>query len=153
MTVTATPLTPPFGDSGRQGRVVVTFVEGQPHHTPRGPGTRQTALATDTALILTRRAGQVCSAVTPSDFGRSVMWLTRESPSEPGLALVLWFRQDYPHYHCSSPIPFSIDHTSPCHIQTAEAIRWRRRLLQDRLPSICYDSIQCPTTRCLDCRR
>ena len=39
MTVTATPLTPPFGDSGRQGRVVVTFVEGQPHHTPRGPET------------------------------------------------------------------------------------------------------------------
>ena len=29
MTVTATPLTPPFGDSGRQGRVVVTFVEGR----------------------------------------------------------------------------------------------------------------------------
>ena len=50
-----------------------TFVEGRPHHTPRGPGTRQTALVTDTALILTRRAGQVCSAVTSSDFGRSVM--------------------------------------------------------------------------------
>ena len=30
MTVTATPLSPPFGDSGRQGREVVTFVEGQP---------------------------------------------------------------------------------------------------------------------------
>ena len=39
MTAAATPLSPPFGDSGRQGRVVVTFVEGQPHHTPRGPGT------------------------------------------------------------------------------------------------------------------
>ena len=39
MTAVATPLSPPFGDSGRQGRVVVTFVEGQPHHTPRGPGT------------------------------------------------------------------------------------------------------------------
>ena len=39
ITATATPLSPPFGDSGRQGRVVVTFVEGQPHHTPRGPGT------------------------------------------------------------------------------------------------------------------
>ena len=39
ITATATPLLPPFGDSGRQGREVVTFVEGQPHHTPRGPGT------------------------------------------------------------------------------------------------------------------
>ena len=39
MTAVATPLSPPFGDSGRQGREVVTFVEGQPHHTPRGPGT------------------------------------------------------------------------------------------------------------------
>ena len=39
----------------------MTFVEGRPHHTPRGMGTRQTALATDTALILTRRTGQVCS--------------------------------------------------------------------------------------------
>ena len=60
ITVTATPLSPPFGDSGRQEREVVTFVEGQPHHTPRGPGTRQTALATDTALVLTRRAGHEC---------------------------------------------------------------------------------------------
>ena len=39
ITATATPLSPPFGDSGRQEREVVTFVEGQPHHTPRGPGT------------------------------------------------------------------------------------------------------------------
>ena len=51
----------------------MTFVEGRPHHTPRGMGTRQTALATDTALILTRRAGHECSAVTQSDFGRSVV--------------------------------------------------------------------------------
>ena len=39
ITATATPLSPPFGDSGRQGREVVTSVEGQPHHTPRGSGT------------------------------------------------------------------------------------------------------------------
>ena len=29
MTAVATPLSPPFGDSGRQGREVVTFVEGR----------------------------------------------------------------------------------------------------------------------------
>ena len=60
-----------LGEARERGQ---TSVEGRPHHTPRGPGTRKTALATDTALILTRRTGHECSAVTPSDFGRSVMW-------------------------------------------------------------------------------
>ena len=48
-----------LGKARERGR---TSVEGRPHHTPRGLGTRQTALATDTALILTRRSGHVCSA-------------------------------------------------------------------------------------------
>ena len=53
--------------------ICITFVEGQPHHTLRGQGTGQTALATDTALILTRRTRHECSAVTLSDFGQSVI--------------------------------------------------------------------------------
>jgi hypothetical protein len=82
ITATATPLSPPFGDSGRQGREVVTSVEGQPHHTPRGPGTLPFPLVKDTALILTRRAGQVCSACHSIRF-RAVSRFTvvvRESP-------------------------------------------------------------------------
>ena len=152
MTAMATPLSPSLGDSGRQGREVQPLWGASPTTLPAGQGHSLSPLVKDTALILTRRAGQGCSAVTPSDFGRSVMWLTRESPSEPGLALVLWFRQGCPHHHCPSPIPFSIDHTSPCHTQTAEVTRWRRRLLPDKLPSIRYDSIRCPTTRCRGCR-
>ena len=59
-----------------------TSVEGQPHHTPRGPGTLSFPLVKDTALILTRRAGQVCSACHSIGF-RAVSRFTavvRESP-------------------------------------------------------------------------
>ena len=74
MTAVATPLSPPFGDSGRQGREVVTFVEGQPHHTPRGPGTLPFPFG-ERHTRSSSHDGQGKSAllVTQSDFGRSVV--------------------------------------------------------------------------------
>ena len=73
ITATATPLSPPFGDSGRQGREVEPLWRASPTTLPADQGHSLSPLVKDTALILTRRAGQVCSAVTPSDFGRSVV--------------------------------------------------------------------------------
>ena len=61
--------------------MVVTFVEGQPHYTPR-QGHSLSPLVKDTALILTRRAGHECSACHSIGF-RAVSRFTavvRESP-------------------------------------------------------------------------
>ena len=83
MTAVATPLSPPFGDSGRQGREVVTFVEGQPHHTPRGPGTLPFPFGEGhRAHPHTTGRAQVCSACHSIGF-RAVSRFTavvRESP-------------------------------------------------------------------------
>ena len=73
ITATATPLSPPFGDSGRQGREVEPLWRASPTTLPAGQGHSLSPLVKDTALILSRRAGHECSAVTPSDFGRSVV--------------------------------------------------------------------------------
>ena len=73
ITATATPFSPPFGDSGRQGREVEPLWRASPTTLPAAQGHSLSPLVKDTALILTRRAGQECSAVTQSDFGRSVV--------------------------------------------------------------------------------
>ena len=72
MTAVPAPLSPSLGDSGRQGRAVMTSVEGQPHHTPRGPGTRLSTIAAG-APCSSSHDGERMNAlsVTPSDFGWS----------------------------------------------------------------------------------
>ena len=82
MTATATPLSPPFGDSGRQGREVEPLWRASPTTLPADQGHSLSPLVKDTALILTRRAGQVCSACHSIGF-RTVSRFTavvRESP-------------------------------------------------------------------------
>ena len=82
ITATATPLSPPFGDSGRQGREVEPLWRASPTTLPADQGYSLFPLVKDTALILTRRAGQVCSACHSIGF-RAVSRFTavvRESP-------------------------------------------------------------------------
>ena len=82
MTAVATPLSPPFGDSGRQGREVEPLWRAGPTTLPAGQGHSLSPLVKDTALILTRRAGYICSACHFIGF-RAVSRFTavvRESP-------------------------------------------------------------------------